>query len=395
MARDGRYGSGMAISGGPDRVAIFSHRDRATPIGTPATLGLGVGDRPQVLPRLTSLRAFAALMVFAYHLNANNVLHVPRVINVGYTGVAFFFVLSGFVLTWSTSLSMPKLTFWRNRFARIWPVTAVSTIVALLLPIPGLHGENIAGVVLQFFLLQAWVPNVSVALAANGVTWSLSCEAAFYVALPFLLPVLSRAPRRKRLTMALVYFAAASTVVAVIALKQPGVTWENVAYFDPAIRFGEFLLGVVAALEVRDGYRMSARVAATLVAVSLIGLATTRAFPLPNAMLTPLFLAVIVVAAQWDLRHPGGLLASRPLVYAGGVSFCFYLVHQLTMVNVARWVGHGGAEVALLSFVASCVAAVALHHFVELPFQRLIRGRKSAAASIATHLETNLGTGHP
>jgi peptidoglycan/LPS O-acetylase OafA/YrhL len=98
------------------------------------------------------------------------------------------------------------------------------------------------------------------------------------------------------------------------------------------------------------------------------------------------------MAAQWDLRRPTGLLTSRPLVYAGGVSFCFYLVHQMTMVNIARWVGHGGAEVALLSFVASCVAAVALHHVVELPFQRLIRGRKSAAASIATHLESNLGT---
>jgi peptidoglycan/LPS O-acetylase OafA/YrhL len=330
-------------------------------------------------------------MVFAYHLNANAVLRIPRAINVGYTGVAFFFVLSGFVLTWSTSSSMSKLTFWRNRFARIWPATAVSTIVALLLPIPGWHGENIAGVVLQFLLLQAWVPNASVALAANGLTWSLSCEAAFYAALPFVLPVLIRAPRRKRFAVALVYFAAASTVVAVIAAKQPGVTWENVAYFNPALRFGEFLLGVVAALEVRDGHRMSARVAATLVAVSLIGLAATRAYPLPNELLTPLFLAVIVMAAQWDLRRPAGWLASRPFIYAGEVSFAFYLVHQITMVNIARWVGHGGAEVALLSLVASCVAAVALHHVIELPFQRVIRGRKSAAASIATHLESNLG----
>jgi len=97
------------------------------------------------------------------------------------------------------------------------------------------------------------------------------------------------------------------------------------------------------------------------------------------------------MAAQWDLRRPAGWLASRPFIYAGEVSFAFYLVHQITMVNIARWVGHGGAEVALLSLVASCVAAVALHHVIELPFQRVIRGRKSAAASIATHLESNLG----
>ena len=53
----------------------------------------------RLLPRLTSLRAFAALAVFVFHLHAEDVASLPwGIARIGGTGVAFFFVLSGFVL---------------------------------------------------------------------------------------------------------------------------------------------------------------------------------------------------------------------------------------------------------------------------------------------------------
>lgn len=50
----------------------------------------------------------------------------------GHYGVAFFFVLSGFVLTWSAKPTTTMPTFWWRRFARIYP----ASFVALLLAIP-------------------------------------------------------------------------------------------------------------------------------------------------------------------------------------------------------------------------------------------------------------------
>lgn len=88
--------------------------------------------RPR-LPALTSLRFFAALAVVFFHLHA---LHITsgqawfhKLSSLGYVGVSFFFVLSGFILvytyaghTWKASV------FWRARFARIYPASLCSRL---------------------------------------------------------------------------------------------------------------------------------------------------------------------------------------------------------------------------------------------------------------------------
>ena len=71
--------------------------DRAQQLTEPAAAARDTAPPPVVvrdIPGLTSLRAFAALLVFVYHLGAG--MSVGLFAG-GYTGVAFFFVLSGFV----------------------------------------------------------------------------------------------------------------------------------------------------------------------------------------------------------------------------------------------------------------------------------------------------------
>ena len=60
------------------------------------------------LPSLTGLRAIAALMVFGFHVWALGIFASPGVnkvlahsVSEGVIGVTFFFILSGFVLTWT------------------------------------------------------------------------------------------------------------------------------------------------------------------------------------------------------------------------------------------------------------------------------------------------------
>ena len=54
------------------------------------------------LDQLTGLRYFAALLVFVSHLNWDNSSDLIKTIfGSGYIGVSFFFVLSGFVLSYS------------------------------------------------------------------------------------------------------------------------------------------------------------------------------------------------------------------------------------------------------------------------------------------------------
>ena len=91
------------------------------------------------LPRLdalTGLRWWAAFVVFVFHM-VNRHRAAARADRrglqpSGYLGVTFFFVLSGFVLTWSARPERDKRTFYWRRFARIYP----SHFVTLLLAIP-------------------------------------------------------------------------------------------------------------------------------------------------------------------------------------------------------------------------------------------------------------------
>jgi peptidoglycan/LPS O-acetylase OafA/YrhL len=318
------------------------------------------------LPRLTSLRAFAALAVFGYHLGHDLGIGPMNVLlGNGYAGVAFFFVLSGFVLTWSWRPGTAAKDFWLRRFARIWPSHAVMTGIAL-----GLVGVVGRQWIVALLGVQAWSTSPPVVFAANSPSWSLSCEFFFYACLPLLLPLLLRLNHRHRLVLAGAWWLATNTFVTVATFV--GGVPALVAYVDPAVRSGEFVVGVVLALHVKEhGWPVPLPIAviATFAAVA----ATHPAqIPLPDVALAPFFVALIGAAAVADVRRRSGWLTSRRLVSAGEVSFAFYLVHELSLLEL-RYRGHfSPGTAALLAVPTAVAAAVALHHVVELPAQRAI-----------------------
>ena len=129
------------------------------------------------------------------------------VFDIGYTGVTFFYVLSGFVLVWAFRGDPSPSRFYRRRFARVSTRSQRCTtgvIAALLLAFGwfGLHstsgefGTGPLGAVSSIFLVQSWFPGNYPAYSYNSVSWSLSCEAFFYLLLP--LVVVLAASRRDR-----------------------------------------------------------------------------------------------------------------------------------------------------------------------------------------------------
>jgi len=330
------------------------------------------------LDRLTSLRAAAALGVFMVHLSQLDVWRLPaNLSSEGYVGVGFFFILSGFILVIAAPANDSPRAFYRRRFARIYPAYLVMVLVALVVPVvTGSRGP--LEVLTSVSLTQSWVPaSNSIVYGVNAVSWSLSSEAGFYAVLPFVLVWLIAKERRFRWTFAICWFLAAAAISAV-AVRSHMQFATTAVYVSPLVRFGEFALGIVAGLDIVEGRRPRIPIVVVLAVLAVLTAATSQAHipsPLPDFVFDLPFLALIVSAAVLDLSGSRGLLTSRPLIYAGEVSFCFYLVHQLIIANLKPVLGSGLPD-ALLLFVAAGAAAGALHHLVELPGQRLLRGRQ-------------------
>jgi peptidoglycan/LPS O-acetylase OafA/YrhL len=363
--------------------------------------------RPARSPRLdslTALRWWAAFAVFLHH--STNLVPLPAhgLISLGAQGVAFFFVLSGFVLSWSWSPRVSTTTFWSRRFARIWP----AHVVALALAIPVFYSVDpdpvhswvkpfSAVLVLSVVLLQGWASNPTVVFSGNPAAWTLSLEAFFYATHPLLHRILLRVGRQGAQCAVVALPVVAAALYLARAAGVPGL--EDLP--RPVLRLWEFALGMALAQAVRLGWRP--RVPVPL-AVAVLGVAAVGIWAGPHVaaaawttlrvgvlapVIVPVVCALLIVAsAVRELRHhdvhaddPG---APRPpgtapvLVRLGEWSYAFYLVHATVIYALRGVLGQApvgwGNALYLPPLLAVCVVvAWALHAWVERPAERRMR----------------------
>ena len=340
------------------------------------------------LPRLTSLRFFAASGVFMYHLcRIYPGMPLKATSTVGYVGVAFFFVLSGFVLTWSTPIynGVEAKQFWIKRVARVYPSHLVMMVIALLLPATPLPLTWVA-VPPNALLLQSWFSPNDIAFGVNAVSWSLSCEAFFYLCAPLLISVLNALKPLQRYLAA----AAGAGVAWSIGLVMAANGFNVYAYHLPIVRIGEFIIGIALALALRDGVRLPFRsvclAGVTTAVMAMVCLRTghvTHVTTVSGILMVPAFAWLIYACAQADLDGVRGVLRLKLLEHLGITSFAFYLVHELVLLNLKPlpW-PHGSKLVNLATVIVLWVicqaAAELLYRGVERPAQRRIRAWAAA-----------------
>jgi len=325
------------------------------------------------------MRAFAAVVVYVFHLHAHDVASLPWGISqIGGVGVAFFFVLSGFVLAWGTDPDLRARTFYRRRFARVYPSDAVTLLIAMLVPLVPVD-RSVPAAVANALTVQAWSFRDEIAYGMNGVSWSLSCEAFFYLVFPVAAFVVRRQHRVLSWSLAVAGLVLATAAYVV----RPGI-----ADHFPLVRISEFLLGLVAGIAVLEGWRprIPAAVVCAVLIVGLgaaLGITVTYGAPVTNALVAGPFLLLILHMASRDIEEKPGWLTRRALVFAGEVSFAFYLVHELVIVNFLPLLPDRALVQVSVMTVAAVVAAVLLHLLVERPCNRLLRDRTPSVALAA------------
>jgi peptidoglycan/LPS O-acetylase OafA/YrhL len=309
--------------------------------------------------RIDSLQAgrgLAALAVIAGHANLASRdftgVSVP-LLDYGWLGVDFFFVLSGFIISWSAPGKAAGNFAW-HRFRRVvLPYLPMGVGMGLLYALfPGISAGSHD---------WSWLPTLTLlpvnASPALSVAWTLQHEMLFYGL--FLAFCFSG-----RFALGFTLWALAIACALIF-----NVDWLALRPINL-----EFLFGVVACWAVRRGigdWRWVAIGAVPLAAWFMLGL--ERAWS-PLVGLAIAFALPPLVRAE----QRGAISVHGIFVFLGGASYSLYLAHGIAISLAARVVPS-----LPVIFAAGIAGGLAYYFAVERPILRYFRTALFAPHSIA------------
>lgn len=387
-------------------------------------------------PELDGLRALAAIAVVATHTAFWAGTYGQGLLGAAAQrleiGVAIFFVLSGFLLgrphverAVHGSGIEPVGRYYLKRALRILPVYWLTVVVALV-ALPDNRGADLTVWARNLLLVDHFVASGMPA----GLTqmWSLSVEASFYLALPFLGLLLVAVGRRSRRPVtALLWSLAVLSAVGIGWVLASRLVDHQAAEWAtrhlPA-HLTWFLAGLALAVLVADRGSAGPTCRVTRLAV-VVARDRTTCWVLAGALYavasTPLggspFLvaptaseamvkhllyglcALLVVAPSVLAPRDDSVLAHRVARHLGHVSYSLFCCHLIVLEAVMRI---GGFELFLVSwpllFVlvlgASLVVAEVLYRCVERPAMRLVAVRRSGSTAPPTTTASTPTTNH-
>jgi peptidoglycan/LPS O-acetylase OafA/YrhL len=351
-------------------------------------------------PDIDGLRAIAVTAVLGFHA-------FPTALPGGFTGVDIFFVISGFLISGIIlyELHTDSFTFaqfYARRIRRIFPALALVLAATLIFGWWALSpfdynqlGAQVAagaGFVSNILLWQeSGYFDTDAALKPLLHLWSLGVEEQYYLVWPLLLCLFER--HLQRIFWLIVAIGVASFLLNVAAVGR----FPAAAFYLPVTRFWELMLGSgIAYLQWSSAQRGSGQssslslnllslAGAGLLVLALVLVKDGRDFPGWWALL-PTAGAVALIRSgpdAWLNRH---ILASRPFVYVGLISYPLYLWHW-PILTFARILNDGALPPVGIRIGALALAAVlawATYELVETPIRRMVRGPAAPrAASVA------------
>ncbi|MCV7317490.1 acyltransferase [Mycolicibacillus parakoreensis] len=361
---------------------------------------------------LTGLRIVAALWVVLFHFRPLLAGAAPYraevlapILDTGAQGVDLFFILSGFVLTWNYLNRMGQswstratLRFLWLRLARVWPVYLVTLHLAAAWIIftlnvgdtPAEQADRLTAVsyLRQLLLVQLWFEPYFDDTSWDGPAWSISAEWLAYLLFGLLILVVARVARvtRARGLLWLAFAASLPPILLLLATGEFYTPWSWLPRIVMQFTAGALACAAVRKLHLTHRTRMGVGWLSVLLIVLIVAaLYWFDAHPMatvPDArgLVDVLFVPLVVTLAVGVGSLPR-LLATRPLIYGGQISFALYMVHELVHTGW-NWVAieydldltAGQWKLVVLGILAVCLAGASLlYHGVEEPTRRWMR----------------------
>ncbi|MHB0770194.1 acyltransferase family protein [Bradyrhizobium sp. 5.13L] len=328
-------------------------------------------------------RFVAALGVFIFHLKL-----IDPGISPAWNGsyglfVDMFFILSGFVISYSypSTSTGPRsyVRFLVRRIARIYPLHLLTLLIFAALALVGISGPTSHASWLDFiqnlFLVQAW--GVTDHLSFNSPAWSISAELFCYLLFPLFMLLAGRiSPLMLAIVVALSY--------GILAHAHLPIWQERSQMYGATFDFGilralpSFLNGILLTVLFRlsSDYRKKP-VAFAGIALFVVSILVLNVYAKPDLAIILFSLAILVTATGESAfaRFPGSDWLGR----LGNTSYAIYMVHEVLLILLFKPAWHFfGLQpnmfpvFALVCCIVLTVVADVTYHYVEDPARKLI-----------------------
>lgn len=364
------------------------------------------------LRALTGARFVAALSVVLFHnvRFESSPIWINRLVGHGGKAVVFFFVLSGFILTYTYLESFRQWkfslrSFFVARLARIYPVYLLGLIIALPFffrevwhhthgSIPTSVRESAVIGAFASTLTQAWFPVKPIVWFWNTPGWSLSVEAFLYLLFPILLIPFRRASVVNAWVIFTVSVVVAGLLVPTTRLLPTngrfcGISGAIIYGMHPLANLPSFLMGmsmavIFAAYKDRKQFIWTMLGVISLMTIVVAGTvfdASTTPSTL-DFLLQPAF-ALIVIALAFGGAIANFALSNRSVIRLGEASYALYILHaplwaiyQQVYCKVFRGLSQTiGFDLGYLAL--SLTASLAVFRWIEKPCRDALRHRLS------------------
>lgn len=344
-----------------------------------------------LLNSLTSFRFIAALMVFVFHTG------ILSQYQLGAAGVSFFFVLSGFILTYNYHNKINVLNktnlkkFYIARFAKIYPLHFLTFLIAVPITLiyfnpDGWYLIKLAYMsVINLSLIQSFFPSSATYFNFNGVSWTLSVEAFFYLTFPFLIFNIRKLKihNYKFGTILVLSILWMGLFILNINLDESNHFLVWALHIFPGARLFEFITGIALGLlfiKNQNNWNSVKHSIAEVLAVALFMVALLVSSNFQTGVVRGGYFIPVWCILVYIFAHQKGifsrLLSNKVFVYLGEISFSFYMIHQL-IIRYYSQLKFDESYMAVVCFVITMILSAITYRYYEEPLRKWLRYGKT------------------
>lgn len=305
----------------------------------------------QRVDQLTITRFIVILLVLYSHGDGGVYLDFLRrfpffseLLRGGPSGVAYFYVLSGFVMGLAYFRDGERFNitkFWQARFLRLYPLYLIAFLLTCAYYADSILRIKPQKVLANIFIVQSWIPAYSQSF--NYPAWSMTVEIFFYILFPFFAIWAYRQSTKKLITISIIFWVLSQIIYHILWIGYFPERKDIIVY-SPIFHMNSFMIGAVGSIwYLREGKLLKLKKTTIfsmlfvsiifICAYTIISLRYKNLFPYlptdlqPMAGLLAPVMVLFCIALSLDQSQLSKFLNHPAFIALGEATYAIYILH--------------------------------------------------------------------